>query len=135
MVDELTTDAETTASSGYPKPMVRVSRGGVNGFDCHLLVVGSSDAESAGTAAGYQLIEVPNPEDDPTFQKYPQWVFHPDGRRKIIYSAEELEKLEGYETTPQDPEGIERVDVPPPPLADTVAIDPRHMPPKPVDRG
>ena len=136
----MTTEATepTTApseSSEYPKPLVRVSRGGPNGFDCHLLVVGSSDAESAGTEAGYQAIEVPALEDDPTFQEFPKWMFHSDGRRQVVYSQEEQDKLDGYEDTPPDPEGLEKVDVPPPPVADAVAVNPRNLPPRPVDRG
>ena len=130
-----TESSASTESAEYPKPLVKVSRGGPNGFDVQLLVAGSSDEENAATEAGYTAVEVPALEDDPSFQKYPQWVFHQDGRRKIVYSQEELEKLEGYETSPIDPEGLEKVDVPPPPLADTVGVDPRNMAPRPVDRG
>lgn len=81
----------------FPKPMVRVRVAAGGGYDSEVRVVADAEAETAAAADGFIVVEVP----PSPFPPYPKWVYHADGRRQIVQTEAELEKLgEGFEDKP-----------------------------------
>lgn len=92
-------DDPQTDRPEFPKVLVRVrhQEGGV--FTADVRQVGTSDEEETATAEGYIVVEVP----PSPFPAYPKWVYHADGRRQVVQTEADLEKLgEGFEDTPPD---------------------------------
>jgi len=116
----------------FPKPLVRL-RQGANGYEADVLMVGSSEAETAATDAGWQAIERP-PEMGR--QRYPKWKFHSDGRRHVVSNKAEEDALDGFNDEPPPPqeEDIYHGAVPPA-VGDAVMPPSSTRGPVPVDRG
>lgn len=118
-------------SGDTPKAYVRLRPGAGGTWEAEVRVTGDPDAGSVATAEGFT--EVPFPEG--ALQEYPKWVFHEDGRRKVVSNEAEEEAAEGFGTTPgglgPDPYEGEV----PPPMGDLVGAPSSTRGPVPVDRG
>ena len=91
----------TDETPEFPKVLVRVRRG-EGGLQAEIREVADGEAETTATAEGFVAVEVAGAP----LPAYPKWVYHADGRRQIVQTEAELEKLgDGFEDTP--PEGDE----------------------------
>jgi hypothetical protein len=120
----------TTDTPAFPKPLVRLTPA-PGGYTADVRMVADADAEAAATAEGWQAIDVP--AQGPGFQEFPKWVYHEDGRRQVVHTKDEADKLEGF--TPEVPQRDEAdTSGVPVPVGDAVATASPNRPPVPADR-
>lgn len=119
------TEAET------PQAFVRLRPASGGTYEAEVRIARGSDAAQVAQDEGFT--EVPLPEV--AHQEYPKWVFHEDGRRKVVSNQEEEDKAEGFGEDP----GGEVVDPyegeVPPAQGDAVMGPTSTRGPVPVDRG
>lgn len=123
------TTESTSERPEFPKPLVRL-RQVPGGYDAEVRMAADADAVTAAEAEGF--VEVPFPEG--VLQEYPKWVFHEDGRRKVVSNKAEEDAAEGFGTTPSG-EGPDPYEGQVPPAGDAVGATPSTRGPVPVDRG
>jgi hypothetical protein len=121
----------TTETPEFPKPLVRLTPG-ISGYDADVRMAADADAVTALEGAGYVAV----PFTAAPKQEYPKWVFHGDGRRKIVSNKEEEDAAQGYgedPAAPPDPDPY--TGQVPPPVGDAAPTTTSTRGPVPVDRG
>jgi hypothetical protein len=121
----------TTETPEFPKPLVRLTPG-ISGYDADVRMAADADAVTALEGAGYVAV----PFTAAPKQEYPKWVFHEDGRRRIVSNHEEHEQLDGFTEAPPAPKDDDpyKGQVPPP-VGDAAPMTTSTRGPVPVDRG
>jgi hypothetical protein len=122
----------TSGGGDQPIILVRVRRG-AGGYEAEVRVAGDAEAVTAGEAEGFVQIEVP-PE---VYQEYPRFLFHADGRRKVVSNKDEAAEAEGDGYTDDPPPPAEEDTYGgevPPPAPDAAPSMTSSRGPVPVDR-